>query len=84
MEADSRPRQEKIGPADLSISLGVAGQMEHPKLVDAVTKVIEICEKHGRFPSIQVRDPALAKTWIQRGMKLVGCGPSRHRLRASR
>ena len=63
-----------IGPADLSISLGVAGQLEHPTLVDAVMKVIEICEKHGRFPSIQVRDPALAKTWIERGMKMVGCG----------
>ena len=63
-----------IGPADLSISLGVAGQLEHPTLVDAVMKVIEICEKHGRFPSIQVRDPALAKTWIERGIKLVGCG----------
>ena len=62
-----------IGPADLSISLGVAGEMEHPKLVDAILEVIETCEKHGRFPSIQVRDPALAKAWIQRGMKLVGC-----------
>ena len=63
-----------IGPADLSISLGVAGRLEHPTLVDAVMKVIELCEKHGRSPSIQVRDPALAKTWIERGMKLVGCG----------
>ena len=62
-----------IGPADLSISLGVAGDMEHPKLVDAILGVIESCEKYGRFPSIQVRDPVLAKTWIQRGMKLVGC-----------
>ena len=63
-----------IGPADLSISLGVAGEMEHPKLVDAVLGVIETCTKYDRFSSIQVRDPVLAKTWIQRGMKLVGCG----------
>ena len=63
-----------IGPADLSISLGVAGEWEHPKLVDAVMRVIEICERQGRFPSIQVRDSALAKIWIERGMKLVGCG----------
>ena len=63
-----------IGPADLSISLGVAGQFGHPKLAEAITQVIETCNKYGRIPAIQVRSPALAKTWIERGMKLVGCG----------
>jgi 2-dehydro-3-deoxyglucarate aldolase/4-hydroxy-2-oxoheptanedioate aldolase len=63
-----------IGPADLSISLGVAGQFEHPKLVEAIMQVIETCNKYDRIPAIQVRSPALAKFWIDRGMKLVGCG----------
>lgn len=62
-----------IGPADLSISLGVGGQFDHPKLADAIQSVIETCEKHGRWPAIQVRNPALAKTWMERGMKLIGC-----------
>ena len=63
-----------IGPADLSISLGVGGQFDHPKLAEAIIKVIETCNKYDRIPAIQVRSPALAKTWIDRGMKLVGCG----------
>ncbi len=63
-----------IGPADLSIALGVAGQFDHPKLGEAIIKVIETCNKYKRIPAIQVRNPALAKTWIERGMKLVGCG----------
>ena len=63
-----------IGPADLSIALGVAGQFDHPKLGEAIIKVIETCNKYKRIPAIQVRSPALAKTWIERGMKLVECG----------
>ena len=63
-----------IGPADLSTSLGVAGQFDHPKLAEAILKVIAACQRHGKWPSIQCRTPAIAKTWMERGMKLIGCG----------
>ena len=62
-----------VGPGDLSISLGVPGEFEHPKLVAAVEKVIECCERHKVWPSIQVRTPELAKFWMGKGVKLVGC-----------
>lgn len=62
-----------IGPADLSISLGVGGQWRHPKLVEAVDRVIAACGEHGLWPAIQVRDGGLADFWIGRGMRLVGC-----------
>ena len=62
-----------VGPGDLSISLGVPGEFEHPKLVEAVEKVIDCCGRHGIWPSIQVRSPELAKSWIEKGVKLVGC-----------
>ena len=32
-----------VGPADLSISLGIPGQMEHPLLVSTVDRLIEQC-----------------------------------------
>lgn len=62
-----------IGPADLSISLGVGGQWRHPRLVEAVDRVIAACQRHGLWPAIQVRDGSLAEFWIGRGMKLIGC-----------
>lgn len=62
-----------IGPADLSISLGVGGDWYHPKLVEAVERVIAACGRHGLWPAIQVRDGQLAEFWIRRGMKLIGC-----------
>ena len=62
-----------VGPADLSVSLGVGGDWEHPKLVEAIDRVIAACGEHGLWPAIQVRDGDLAQFWIGRGMKLIGC-----------
>ena len=62
-----------VGPADLSISLGVGGQWKHPRLVEAVDRVIAACERRGLWPAMQVRDASLADFYIGRGMKLVGC-----------
>ena len=62
-----------VGPADLSVSLGVGGEWEHPKLIEAIDQVITACVEHGLWPAIQVRDSDLAQFWISRGMKLIGC-----------
>jgi len=68
-----------VGPSDLSISLGVPGEFEHPALVQAVQRLIESCGRHGVVPGIQCRTSALAQPWLERGMRFVGIG-SEHSL----
>jgi 2-keto-3-deoxy-L-rhamnonate aldolase RhmA len=63
-----------IGPADLSISLGLPGEFEHPKIVSVIEHFVSMCEQFGVTPGIHSRTPALAKGWLRRGMRLVGCG----------
>ncbi len=63
-----------VGPADLSISLGVPGQFDHPKMVAAITRIVESCRRHGVYPGMQTRTMALARFWKQRGMQFLGCG----------
>jgi 2-keto-3-deoxy-L-rhamnonate aldolase RhmA len=63
-----------IGPVDLSISLGVPGDFEHPKMVDAMEKIRDSCIKHGVAPGCQVRSVGLARFWKERGMKFLGSG----------
>jgi 2-keto-3-deoxy-L-rhamnonate aldolase RhmA len=63
-----------VGPADLSIALGIPGEFENPKLVSAVEKLIGQCRKYSVTPGIQVRNVALAKAWMARGMRFVGTG----------
>ena len=63
-----------IGPADLSISLGVPGEFEHPKVVAAMEAVRDTCLKHGIAPGTQTRSLNLARFWRERGMLFLGCG----------
>ncbi len=62
-----------IGPADLSISLGVPGEFEHPKLVAAMERIRDTCVAHGVAPGTQTRSLKLAKFWRERGMRFLGC-----------
>jgi 2-keto-3-deoxy-L-rhamnonate aldolase RhmA len=61
-----------VGPADLSISLGVPGQFDHPLMLKTIDKLIEQCNRHGVVPGIQTRGLAMAKLWAERGMRFVG------------
>lgn len=63
-----------VGPADLSISLGVPGEFLHPKVVEAVEAVRDACERAGVAPGIQTRSVEVAAFWKQRGMRFIGCG----------
>ena len=62
-----------IGPADLSISLGVPGDFQHPKMVEAMEAVRDSCDRHGIAPGTQTRTPELGRFWKERGMRFLGC-----------
>jgi 2-dehydro-3-deoxyglucarate aldolase/4-hydroxy-2-oxoheptanedioate aldolase len=63
-----------VGPVDLSISLGVPGDFQHPLMVEAMEKIRDSCVAHGVAPGTQARTLALAKFWRDRGMRFLGCG----------
>jgi len=63
-----------VGPADLSVSLGVGGQFDSPLLIDTILAFIEKCRRHGIVPGIQTRSVAQARKWAERGMRFVGAG----------
>jgi 2-dehydro-3-deoxyglucarate aldolase/4-hydroxy-2-oxoheptanedioate aldolase len=62
-----------IGPADLSISLGVPGNMDHPKMIGTIEAIRDACIRHGIVPGIHTRAPGMARFWKDRGMLFVGC-----------
>jgi 2-keto-3-deoxy-L-rhamnonate aldolase RhmA len=62
-----------VGPVDLSISLGVPGEFEHPKMIEAVGKIFASCIAHGVAPGAQARNAGLSKRWIEMGGLFVGC-----------
>ena len=46
-----------IGPYDISGSLGVPGELNHPKVIEASKKVIKACEKFGKSCGTQLNNP---------------------------
>jgi 2-keto-3-deoxy-L-rhamnonate aldolase RhmA len=62
-----------VGPADLSISLGVPGEFQHPVMVEAMTMVRDTCLRRGIAAGTQTRTTELAKFWKERGLTFLGC-----------
>jgi 2-dehydro-3-deoxyglucarate aldolase/4-hydroxy-2-oxoheptanedioate aldolase len=63
-----------IGPADLSISMGIPGDFQNPRLIEAIELIRETCEAKGVAPGIHTRTAALGRFWRERGMRFLGCG----------
>ncbi len=60
-----------VGPSDLSVSLGIPGQVTHPREVKAIDRVIEVCNKHNIITGILMFDAAILKPWVEKGMRFV-------------
>ncbi len=62
-----------IGPYDLSASLGIPAQFEHPYYQEAVERIREVCREHGIVPGIHVvdADPHALRSRVDEGYRLV-------------
>lgn len=60
-----------VGPADLSQSLGVTGQMQHPKLQQAIDRIQEIVAESDKGLGIMVGNADAANKWVDRGAKFI-------------
>ena len=58
-----------IGPNDLSISLGVPGELSHPKMVAQIERMVAGCERNGVAAGIHIRDMDALKMWKDKGMR---------------
>ena len=63
-----------VGPADLSLALGVVGQFHHEKLWEAITKVSQACAKHGKHWGAVVPDPDFADKAVEMGCRMPTMG----------
>ena len=63
-----------IGLYDLSNSLGIPGQTQHPEIQSAIDRVIAACHKHGKVPAVLVTSVEEGRAQIKRGFRLVAFG----------
>ena len=60
-----------IGPYDLSTSLGLPGQFEHPKVRAAISEIVERAAERDVAIGIWVPDAASAHFWVDHGVRFV-------------
>lgn len=61
------------GPNDMSESLGVPGQMQHPRVVALLDKVFHVCAEKKVATGIFVKRPELMPHWLEKGVQYIAC-----------
>ena len=60
-----------IGPTDLANSLGVLGQPDHPRLIDALERISAAARRSSKTLGILAANEEDARRWIDRGARYV-------------
>jgi 2-dehydro-3-deoxyglucarate aldolase/4-hydroxy-2-oxoheptanedioate aldolase len=60
-----------LGCLDLSIDLGVPGQIDHPSMVEAIGRVVAAGQKHGVATGIISGSFEVVSRWMQAGVRFV-------------
>lgn len=64
-----------IGTTDLSLEMGIPGEFEHPRVVDAYERVIAACRRRGKHPGMGgMYAPRLLEKYIAMGARLILAG----------
>ena len=63
-----------IGPADLSMALGIFGQLEHPKFLEAEAAIIAAASKAGKTIGFLLFDPNHFQRYYDKGIRFFACG----------
>ncbi|HEY7788912.1 MAG TPA: aldolase/citrate lyase family protein [Vicinamibacterales bacterium] len=63
-----------VGPFDLSHSLGVAGQVEHPTVLAKTEAIVREAAAQQVATAVFAPTPAMARRWLDLGVRLVALG----------
>jgi 2-keto-3-deoxy-L-rhamnonate aldolase RhmA len=63
-----------IGHFDLTASMGIAGQFDHPRYREALAAVVEACERNGKAAGISADDPDAVIALARQGFRFIAAG----------
>jgi len=63
-----------VGPADLTLSLGVFRQYDHPQFLDSIKKVQQAADRHGKSTGVFIPGTAEYEKFYNLGYRFIGCG----------
>jgi 2-dehydro-3-deoxyglucarate aldolase/4-hydroxy-2-oxoheptanedioate aldolase len=63
-----------VGHYDLTVSMGIPAQFEHPRFLAAMEELATVCRRHGVAPGFLPSTPELAVHWISKGFRALSLG----------
>jgi 2-keto-3-deoxy-L-rhamnonate aldolase RhmA len=63
-----------VGHNDLSIQMGIPGQFQSPRFIDATKRVAEVADRYNKPAGVMVGDRAGAEEWMGRGYRALAYG----------
>ena len=63
-----------VGPNDLSLALGIFGQLQHKLYQDAIRAVADAARKHGKVAGVLLQDVQEYDMYAQLGYRFLACG----------
>lgn len=63
-----------VGPSDLAFSMGLRGDMRHPRVEQAMTRVLEAARRHRKFSGRYVSDADDLRRAVGQGFRLLQAG----------
>ena len=63
-----------MGHYDLTVSMGIAAQFEHPRFLAAMDELVAVCRRHDVAPGFLPATPEAAAHWIDKGFRVISLG----------
>jgi len=62
-----------VGHFDLSQSMGIVGELDHPALLDALRRVARTAREHGLAAGVQPNSIEQTREWMELGFNVISC-----------
>jgi len=63
-----------FGHYDLTVSMGIPAQFDHPRLLKAMDDLVVSCNRHGVAPGFLPPTPDSAAHWVSKGYRMISLG----------
>jgi 4-hydroxy-2-oxoheptanedioate aldolase len=63
-----------VGPSDLTVAMGIFGQLDHPRYQEAIRVVADAARKHGKASGVLLLDPKEYEMYYGLGYRFLACG----------
>jgi 2-keto-3-deoxy-L-rhamnonate aldolase RhmA len=63
-----------VGHYDLTVSMGIPAQFDHPRLLQAMDDLVAACKRHGVAPGFLPPTQEAAAHWIGKGFRMISLG----------